>query len=133
MAAVAGLIGLSLCLLSPVPNLLIFWLGWTLTGLAGAMFLTTSAYAHIAEYTEDRARSLIGILMLMTGLAGNVFWPITAFLDHLVSWRGTVPLLAGVMVLIVCPLVSFCLPTTGTATVSATHQARRRGAVVFVF
>jgi hypothetical protein len=66
MAAVAGLIGLSLCLLSPVPNLLIFWLGWTLTGLAGAMFLTTSAYRgvhrrpgaqpHRNTYVNDRAR-----------------------------------------------------------------------------
>jgi MFS family permease len=101
MAAVAGLIGLSLCLLSPVPNLSIFWLGWALTGLARAMFLTTSAYAYIAEYTEDRALSLIGILMLVSGFAGSVFWPITAFLDHLVGWRGTVLSYAGVMVLIV--------------------------------
>ncbi|WP_222004974.1 hypothetical protein [Rhizobium leguminosarum] len=97
------------------------------------MSLTTSAYAYIAEYTEDRARSLIVILMFVTGLAGSFFWPITAFLDHLVGWRGTVLSYAGVMVLIVCPLVRFCLPTTGTATVSATHQARRRGGVVFVF
>lgn len=53
------------------PNLAVFLVAWALTGSAGAMFLTTAAYAYIAVYAEDRARDLIGTLMLVTGLAGS--------------------------------------------------------------
>ena len=133
MAAGAGLIGLTLTLLALSPNLSIFFLAWALTGLAGAMFLTTSANAYIAEYAEDRARGLIGTLMLVTGLAGSVFWPITAYLDHLLGWRGAVLAYGGVMAFIVFPLVRFCVPPSGTATVTATHHAGKRTSAVFVF
>jgi predicted MFS family arabinose efflux permease len=132
MSAGAGLIGLGLCLLALSPNLSVFWIAWALTGLAGAMFLTTAAYAYIAEYAEDRARSLIGTLMLVTGLAGSVFWPITAFLDDLMGWRGAVLVYAGIMALIVCPVVWFGLPTTATATATTTHQGRGRKGPVFI-
>ncbi|QAS78020.1 MFS transporter [Rhizobium acidisoli] len=132
MAAGAGLIGLALCLLALSPNLPVFWVGWALTGLAGAMFLTTSAYAYVAEYAEDRARSLIGTLMLVTGLAGSVFWPITAFLDHLVGWRQVFVVYAGVMVFIICPLVRFGLPVTGAATAATAHRRRGRWEPVFI-
>jgi MFS family permease len=90
MAAGAGMIAGGLCLLALSPGLLVFWAAWVLIGIAGAMFLTTSAYAYIADYAGDRARSLIGTLRLVTGLAGSVFWPITAFLDGVVGWRATV-------------------------------------------
>lgn len=132
MAAGAGLIGLSLGLLSRAPNLVIFWGAWVLVGVAGAMFLTTSAYAYIVEYAEDRARSLIGTLMLATGLAGSIFWPVTAFLYHLVGWRGAVLVYAGIMVLIVCPLVWFGLPATRAATATAVRQRGGRRGRVFV-
>jgi MFS family permease len=132
MAAGACLIGVSLSVLALTPNLSIFLLAWALTGLAGAMFLTTSAYAYIAEYTEDNARGLIGTLMLVTGLAGSVFWPITAYLDNQFGWRGAVLFYAGVMALFVCPLVRFGLPLTGIASVTATHQAGKRRDSIFV-
>lgn len=105
MATGAGIMGLGLFLLALSVNLTMFWMSWALTGLAGAMFLTTSAYAYIAEYAADRARSLIGTLMLVTGLAGSIFWPITTFLDHGLGWRGAVSIYAGIMLMVVCPLV----------------------------
>ncbi|MCZ4072828.1 MFS transporter [Agrobacterium sp. LMR679] len=110
MAAGAGMIAGGLCLLALAPGLLVFWAAWVLIGIAGSMFLTTSAYAYIADYAEDRARSLIGTLMLVTGLAGSVFWPITAFLDGLVGWRATILVYAGIMALVICPLVLIGLP-----------------------
>lgn len=131
MAAGAALIGLGLGLLSRAPDLMAFWAAWALTGVAGAMFLTTSAYAYIVEYAEDRARSLIGTLMLATGLAGSVFWPVTAFLYHLVGWRETVLVYAGVMALIVCPLVWFGLPATAATPAAAARQKGGRRGTVF--
>ena len=120
-----------LCLLALAPGLLIFWTAWVLIGIAGSMFLTTSAYAYIADYAEDRARSLIGTLMLVTGLAGSVFWPITAFLDGLVGWRATILVYAGIMALVICPLVLIGLPATGTATAPAISKRSAHKGPVF--
>lgn len=120
-----------LCLLALAPGLLVFWAAWVLIGIAGSMFLTTSAYAYIADYAEDRVRSLIGTLMLVTGLAGSVFWPITAFVESVVGWRGTGLVYAGIMAFVVCPLVLIGLPATGTATTPATStKSGRKGPVV---
>lgn len=132
MAAGAGTIGLGLCLVSRSPNPAVFWVAWALTGLGGAMFLTTAAYAYIAEYEGDRARSLIGTLMLVTGLAGSVFWPITALLENLVGWRGVVLVYAAVMALAICPLIWFGLPATGGAATKVTREARGRKGPIFV-
>ncbi|MCT7376814.1 hypothetical protein [Chelativorans salis] len=80
------------------------------------MFLTTAAYVYLANYADDRARSLIGTLMLFTGLAGSVFWPVTALLDRAFGWRGAVLVYAGTMFLLVCPLVLLGLPEAGRST-----------------
>ncbi len=131
MTAGAGLIGLGLCLLALAPNLLAFCGVWALIGVAGAMFLTTAAYAYIAEYADDRARSLIGTLMLVTGLAGSVFWPVTAFLDDLASWRGALLVYGGIMLLLVCPLVRFGLPVAQAATAAPKPQGAARKGPIF--
>jgi MFS family permease len=129
MAAGASLIGLGLCLLAFVPSLLVFWVVWAMIGIAGAMFLTTAAYAWLAEYADHRARSLIGTLMLVTGLAGSVFWPITAFLEQLFGWRSAVLIFGGIMIL-VGPIVRFGLPPTTTQVSAPTpNGAGRRGGV----
>ncbi|QCL97703.1 MFS transporter [Agrobacterium tumefaciens] len=131
MAAGAGMIAGGLCLLALSPDVLVFWAAWVLIGMAGAMFLTTSAYAYIADYAGDRARSLIGTLMLVTGLAGSVFWPITAFLDGVVGWRATVLVYAGIMALVICPLVLIGLPATGAATAPTINKRSARKGPVF--
>lgn len=48
--------------------------------------------------------------MLVTGLAGTVFWPLAAWAEHLVGWRGVVLAFAGVMALVIGPAVRFGLP-----------------------
>jgi len=115
MAAGALLIGVSLAVIAFAPSPEIFLAGWAITGFGGAMFLTTAAYVYLADCGDERARGLIGSLMLVTGLAGSVFWPVTAFLDGLYGWRVTVLIYAAVMVLLVSPAVVFGLPETGAA------------------
>lgn len=132
MAAGAGMIGLGLGLLALSPGLIVFWLAWALIGGAGAMFLTTAAYAYIVEYANDQARSLIGTLMLVTGLAGSIFWPITAFLEHLVGWRGVGAVYAAAMILAAGPLVWLGLPATDITTATAPDAGRARKGPVFV-
>lgn len=132
MAVGAAVIALGLCLFSLSPNLAVFLMAWMVIGLAGALFLTTAAYAYIASYAEDRARSLIGTLMLVTGLVGSVFWPVTAFLEDLLGWRGVGVTYAAIMVLMVCPLVRFGLPAIEDTMAPTSSTGRLRRGRVFV-
>ncbi|MBY5846400.1 MFS transporter [Rhizobium leguminosarum] len=110
MAAGAALIGIGLASLSVTKSLPIYVTAWGALGIAGAMFLTTAAYVYLADFAEERARGLIGSLMLVTGLAGSVFWPLTAYLEHIVGWRATIQIYAGGMIMIIMPLVLLGIP-----------------------
>ncbi|EAV44148.1 MFS permease [Stappia aggregata IAM 12614] len=115
MAAGATLIGASLCLVARSTSAELFLLGWGIVGVAGAMFLTTAAYAYLAEHGDQAARGMIGSLMLVTGLAGSVFWPVTAFLFEVAGWRMTILIYAGGMTLLVAPALYLGLPDTARA------------------
>ncbi|WP_241048767.1 MFS transporter [Achromobacter xylosoxidans] len=132
MATGAALIGAGLGVVALSWNLLSFWSGWALVGVAGAAFLTTPAYAYLVEVAPTRARSLIGTLMLMTGLAASIFLPVTAFLDHLLGWRGALLVYAGAMAVVVCPLVGIGLPPVVAAPVTASRQDGARRGGIFV-
>lgn len=132
MTVGAATIGLGLCLLALSPNAVLFLGAWGIVGLAGALFLTTAAYAYIASYADDHARSLIGTLMLVTGLAGSVFWPVTAFLETQLGWRGVGLAYGAIMALLVCPLVWFGLPTIREIAPPEPGGGRLRKGRVFV-
>lgn len=133
MAVGAAIIGCSLGLVGSATSVPVLLLAWAAAGAGGALFLTTAAYVYIAEYSDRRARTLIGTLMLATGPAGSVFWPVTAYLDHLVGWRATLFIYSGAMLTFVVPLALFALPRTAAqpAAEVASTQARRRG-LIFV-
>lgn len=123
MGAGAALIGCGLVCVSLAHSVLLFLAAWSLLGLAGAMFLTTAAYVYLADFADEQARGLIATLMLVTGLAGSVFWPITAFLEQAIGWRATVQIYAGLMVALVAPLVLLGLPE-----VSVNRHDKKEGA-----
>jgi MFS family permease len=110
MAVGAASIGIGLATLSVAESIPIYLAVWGAMGIAGAMFLTTAAYVYLADFAEERARGMIGSLMLVTGLAGSVFWPLTAYLEHLVGWRATTQIYAGGMILIIIPVVLLGIP-----------------------
>lgn len=135
MAAGAALIGTGLATLSETSSIPIYLAAWGAIGIAGAMFLTTAAYVYLADFAEERARGMIGSLMLVTGLAGSVFWPLTAYLEHLADWRATTQIYAGCMILIVMPLVLLGLPEVRRAhreQAVAGASARRGGTFWFL-
>lgn len=128
MAGGAGGIGLGLALLGMVQSVAVYLAVWGLIGIAGAMFLTTAAYAYLADFAHANARGMIGSLMLVTGLAGSVFWPLTAWLEHLVGWRGVTEIYACVMLMLVTPLILFGLPKVdnhGSAEETGKTESRR--------
>jgi predicted MFS family arabinose efflux permease len=85
-------------------------IAWVILGMAGSATLTTPAFILLNEVVGRNARSAIGALMLVTGLSSSLFWPIASFLSHMVGWRITCLLYAGMMALLSLPLLIFGLP-----------------------
>ena len=130
----AGLIGAGLSAVGASSSVAIYLAAWAVIGIAGAMFLTTAAYVYLATLVEERARGMIGSLMLVTGLAGSVFWPLTAYLEHAVGWRATTEIYAGGMLFLVVPLVALGLPhVAGSHGTEASGRRTLRKGRIFWF
>lgn len=121
----AGLVGCGLALVGTSVSATDFLFAWVLIGLAGAMFLTTAAYIYLSDFAEERARGLISSLMLITGLAGTIFWPVTDLLENAIGWRGAALAYAATLLGMVCPLLLVGLPETGGS--PGTARAKEAG------
>jgi MFS family permease len=102
-------------LLAAAQGPFIYFAGWLFLGVAGSATLTTAGLIVLNEVAGRNAKSAIGALMLVTGLASSVFWPTTAFLTDLLGWRGTCLIYAALMPLICLPLYAFGLPRRNKA------------------
>ena len=89
---------------------LLYYAGWVLLGIAGAAMLSTATYILLNEIAGIGARRPIGALMLVTGLASSLFWPITAALTGAFGWRTALVIYSAAMVLVCFPLHVFGLP-----------------------
>lgn len=87
-----------------------YFLAWAVLGAAGSAQLSTAAYIVLGDAAGQGAKSAIGALMLLTGLSGSVFLPVTAFLMEAVGWRGMCLVYAALMIFICLPLYVFALP-----------------------
>ncbi|MFD5106323.1 MFS transporter [Streptomyces cinereoruber] len=123
---------LSLVLVAAAPNLLVFFTGWLLAGLAMAATFYQPAFAALTRYfAPDHVRALT-IVTLAGGLASTVFAPLTAALaDHL-TWRTTYLVLAAILAAITIPAHALALrapwppaPPTPTDVVSTPHEVVR--------
>jgi MFS family permease len=89
---------------------LLYYAGWVVLGIGGAATLSTATYILLNEIAGVGARRPIGALMLVTGLASSLFWPITAALTGAFGWRTTLLIYSAAMVLVCFPLYVFGLP-----------------------
>ena len=91
LVAVPGLLGVALA-----PNLVVFYLGWMLTGAAMAGSLYPPAFAALTRWGGSRRVAALTTLTLVAGLASTVFAPLAALLDDALGWRlAYLVLLAG--------------------------------------
>ncbi|NUR14905.1 MAG: MFS transporter [Dermatophilaceae bacterium] len=91
-------------LVAVAQNLLVFTIGWVLTGAAMAATFYQPAFAALTRwYGRDRVRALT-TLTLAGGLASTVFAPVTATLTDHLGWRHATLTLAGVVLVIAAPL-----------------------------
>jgi len=101
----------------------LYFVAWTILGAAGSATLSTAAYIMLNEVAGRNAKGAIGALMLVTGLSSSIFWPTTAFLSHLVGWRGTALIYAAAMAFVCLPLYAFALPRRSIARVKASSAS----------
>jgi MFS family permease len=104
VAFAAGLCALAL---ARGPLSLIF--AWLVLGVAMAAGLYESAFASLTRlYGYDSRGSITGIT-LIAGFASTVGWPISAFLEHWIGWRGACLSWAALHVFLGLPLNAWAL------------------------
>lgn len=77
---------------------------WLIIGLGHALSLANTGNVTIAQIMGPRTRRVIGLMMLMTGLASSIFWPLAAGLSEAFGWRVTWLVFAAMQIVIVLPI-----------------------------
>ena len=95
----AGLVGLAI---SHTPAALIA--SWLIIGLGMSAGLYDIAFAGLVGwFGVDARRSITGVT-LIAGFASTIGWPLTAWLEHEIGWRGACLVWAALNILIALPL-----------------------------
>jgi MFS family permease len=95
-------LGLAALALAQGPVLL--FLAWGLIGVAMAAGLYDAAFATLVRFYGHEARSSITGITLIAGFASTVGWPLTAWLELELGWRGACLCWAGLHLLLGLPL-----------------------------
>ena len=91
-------------LLSQTHSLPVYYLAWTILGLAMAMTMYEAAFAAINRQFGMDSRKAISTLTLFGGFASTVSWPLTQYLDAHAGWRDTCLVYAAAQLLLSFPL-----------------------------
>jgi len=102
-----GLLALSAC--NGIATLVA---AWTLLGIGMGFGLYDAAFATLTGLYGREARGAITGITLIAGFASTVGWPLSAFLDAEIGWRGTCLAWAAMHVLIGLPLNLLVIPGT---------------------
>lgn len=101
-----GLAALALC-----NGMLSLIVAWMLLGVGMALGLYDAAFAALAGLYGSDARGPITGITLIAGFASTVGWPLSAFLDAEIGWRGTCAVWALMHVVVGLPLNLFLIPS----------------------
>ena len=94
-----------LAALSQVTELWQFYAVWMGLGLAMSVCLYEACFAIITVTVGNQARVAITTVTLFAGFAGTVSFPSAHYLTGLIGWRGAVLSFAGVVAVVVIPLI----------------------------
>ena len=120
------LCGTGFMMLGSAHSIPLYFLAWTVLGLAMSAVLYEGAFATInREFTGD-ARKGISTLTLFGGFASTVFWPLTLKLNAAIGWRDTY-LLYGALQLLLCGPLHYLLSARPRALAMAdpAHSSHR--------
>lgn len=99
LLAVPGVLGVALA-----PNLVVFYLGWVVTGAAMAGTLYPPAFAALTRWGGARRVRALTTLTLVAGLASTVFAPLAVALDDALGWRQAYLVLLTGLAIVTVPL-----------------------------
>ncbi|RFC74529.1 MFS transporter [Streptomyces sp. AcE210] len=119
--SVLGVLGI--LLIAAAPNLLVFFAGWMVAGLAMAGTFYQPAFAALTRWWAPEHVRALTIVTLAGGLASTVFAPLTAVLaDHL-TWRATYLVLALILAAVTVPTHALALKAPWPKAASAPRHA----------
>ncbi len=99
-----------LALLAAAHGPVLLAVAWLVLGAGMAVGLYDSAFATLAGLYGRDARGAITGITLIAGFASTVGWPLSAFLDGAVGWRGACLAWAGLHLLVGLPLNRLLIP-----------------------
>ena len=115
LAVSAGLLAAGLSALALAHSLPAFLTAWLLVGLGMGAGLYDPAFATLGRLYGREGRSAITTLTLFGGFASTVCWPLSAFLDAHLGWRGVCLVYAGFQLAVALPAYVFVLPREPSA------------------
>ena len=83
---------------------------WLVLGVAMALGLYDTAFAALTAMYGHGARVPITGITLMAGFASTIGWPVSAWLDHAIGWRGACLFWAVVHVAVTLPCYLAAVP-----------------------
>lgn len=104
------MLSVGLLIMSAANNLWLYYLAWSLLGVAMATGLYDSAFATLGTLLGEHARGAITGLTLIGGFASTVGWPAMAALESWLGWRETCLVLVAVHALIGLPIYWLAVP-----------------------
>jgi len=116
LATGTAVMAAGLLVLAAWPDLLGWYLAWTVIGAGMALGLYDAAFATIGRLLGLEARPAIVGVTLFAGFASTIGWPTGAALIHLFNWRVTAVIYAGVQLAVNLPLILSLIPHTPPAT-----------------
>lgn len=102
LGALISALGLALLALAQGP--ISYLATWLVIGAGHAMQLANTGNVTVAQLMGERTRRVIGLMMLVTGLASSVFWPLAAWLSAEYGWRACLFVFAAIQLVIVLPI-----------------------------
>ncbi len=110
LAVSAGLLAIGLLALALAHSLPAFLAAWLVIGLGMGAGLYDPAFATLGRLYGESGRSAITTLTLFGGFASTVCWPLSAFLDARLGWRGACLVYAGFQLAVALPIYLLLLP-----------------------
>lgn len=120
LAASNIVLAVGLAVLAFCNGMLSLFAAWMLLGAGMALGLYDAAFATLAALYGNEARGPITGITLIAGFASTVGWPLSAFLDAEIGWRGTCAVWALMHLVIGLPLNLFLIPR-GQFRATASH------------
>jgi MFS family permease len=122
LVAGSALFALGLTLLAAAQHPWQMVAGWAVMGLAMGAGLYDIAFAGLVGWFGADARRGITGVTLIAGFASTIGWPLTAWLEHQVGWRGACLFWAAANALVALPL-HLSLPRGGARPKPASEAA----------